>query len=156
MEQIVKTLVVEQEENGKGKTYNFMIEQRGEETLVLNTDTGVWKIDGSYNELAKLADRKESNIRIYTDHQLYHQLTDDKLLSYDPDETEYKEFSLLILETSEKCNLRCKYCFESAESSGDNMSCETAIKAFKKFIELDSCKKDICVEFNGASCIIQI
>lgn len=156
MEQIVKTLIVEQKckENGKEKTYNLMLEQRGEETLVLNTDTGVWKIDAGYNELAKLADKKEPNIRIRTDHQLYHQLAEDKLLSYDLNETEYKEFSLLILETSEKCNLRCKYCFESAKGSGENMSCETAMNAFKKFITLDNCKEGVCVEFNGGEALL--
>ena len=42
MGQIIKTLVIEREdvEKGKEQSYNFMFEQRGNEILVLNIDTG--------------------------------------------------------------------------------------------------------------------
>lgn len=156
MEQITRTLVIEQEhgESGSEQSYHFMLEQRDQETLVLNIDSGVWKIDASYNELIKLAETEGLIVRICTDSKMYQQLTEDKLLDYNADKTEYREFSLLILETSEKCNMKCKYCFESAGSSGENMSCETAIRAFKKFIALDNCKTNICVEFNGGEALL--
>nr|WP_300657073.1 hypothetical protein [uncultured Acetatifactor sp.] len=63
MGQIIKTLVIEREdvEKGKEQSYNFMFEQRGNEILVLNIDTGVWKIDSSYSELMKTAESRKSS-----------------------------------------------------------------------------------------------
>ena len=139
MGQMTRTLIIEQGDGAREKeqSYNFMFEQRGNDVLALNTDTGVWKIDSSYSELLKIADTESQSIRIRCNDQIHNQLAEDKLIDHVSEETKYEEFSLLILETSEKCNLRCRYCFESATSCGENMSCETAIKAFKKFIGLD-------------------
>lgn len=156
MGQIIKTLFIEREdaEKGKEQSYNFMFEQRGNEILVLNIDTGVWKIDSGYGELMKTVNSGNQSIRINCNDTIYNQLADDKLINHVPDDTRYGEFSLLILETSEKCNLRCRYCFEDATNNGTNMSCETAIKAFEKFIALKCCRASVCVEFNGGEALL--
>ncbi len=156
MGRIIKTLIIEQREgsNGKEQSYNFMFEQRGEEALVLNIDTGVWKIDSGYRELAKMAETENTGIRIGSNGPIYDQLMEDKLISQVSDEAKYEEFNLLILETSEKCNLRCRYCFESATNCGENMSSETAVKAFEKFIALEKCSTSVCVEFNGGEVLL--
>lgn len=156
MGQIIKTLVIEREdvEKGKEQSYNFMFEQRGNEILVLNIDTGVWKIDSSYSELMKTVNSENQSIQIDSNDIVYNQLVNDKLINHVPDEARYGEFSLLILETSEKCNLRCRYCFENATNKGANMSCETAVKAFEKFIALENCRALICVEFNGGEALL--
>lgn len=47
------------------KEYRFYVEQRNNKTLVLNVDTGVWKIDEEYNELFDL--KQTSNEIILSD-----------------------------------------------------------------------------------------
>ena len=48
--------------DGEAKEYRFYIEQRNNKTLVLNIDTGVWKIDEEYNELFELLQNKSERI----------------------------------------------------------------------------------------------
>ncbi|MCI9337054.1 MAG: hypothetical protein HFH93_05850 [Lachnospiraceae bacterium] len=65
MGRIIKTLIIEQREgsNGKEQSYNFMFEQRGEEALVLNIDTGVCGYTGAYIFVGRI---KNKSMR-YTD-----------------------------------------------------------------------------------------
>ena len=95
MGRIIKTLIIEQREgsNGKEQSYNFMFEQRGEEALVLNIDTGVWKIDSGYRELAKMAETENTGIRIGSNGPIYDQLMEDKLISQVSDEAKYEELT---------------------------------------------------------------
>lgn len=96
---MTRTLIIEQGDGAREKeqSYNFMFEQRGNDVLALNTDTGVWKIDSSYSELLKIADTESQSIRIRCNDQIHDQLAEDKLIDHVSEETKYEEFSLLIL-----------------------------------------------------------
>ncbi|MBQ7358470.1 MAG: radical SAM protein [Lachnospiraceae bacterium] len=142
------------EKNGDLKhELNFWMQQRNEETLLLNIDTGVWKIDPKYNQLfEETLDTKKMDV--FVDTSLFRKLQEDDLLEIAVDDNRDNAFRLLILETSERCNMRCKYCFEDAKTRGANMNTDTAIKAFKKFISLEACGDSICIEFNGGEALL--
>ena len=93
---MTRTLIIEQGDGAREKeqSYNFMFEQRGNDVLALNTDTGVWKIDSSYSELLKIADTESQSIRIRCNDQIHDQLAEDKLIDHVSEETKYEEFSL--------------------------------------------------------------
>ena len=133
---------------------DLMVEQRDGETLVLNCNTGIWKVDCCYNDLFAMDENEEGVVDIYTTTPIYNQLVKDGLMETDEEEEKNEEFRLLILETSEKCNLGCKYCFENANTKGKNMSKQMALKAFRKFISLEGCANSICVECNGGEALL--
>lgn len=133
----------------EAKEYRFYIEQRNNKTLVLNIDTGVWKIDEEYNELFKSVGR-EKNYILSKKQKEYEILLKDKMLDEVDISTEVDDkFRLLIFETSEKCNMQCKYCFEDAQIKGCNMTLETAMKAVNLFMGLKKCADTVNIEFNG-------
>ncbi len=139
------TLCIEGEE----KEYHFYIEQRNNKTLVLNIDTGVWKIDEEYNELFDMI-QNEGGVILSKTRKVYETLLKDKMLDEINMPTEVDDkFRLLIFETSEKCNMQCKYCFEDAQVKGCNMTIETALKAVDLFMNLEKCADTVNIEFNG-------
>lgn len=49
--------------------------------------------------------------------------------------TEKPQPESVLLMTSDRCNLNCKYCYRAAEKVGDNMSAEIAIKAIDEVFD---------------------
>lgn len=132
-----------------GETAEFYIDFRDGKCLVLNVDSGVWKIyDNAI--LGLEADQELSNNiknTIYEDGLFY----DTKELECIPDTD---KFALLILEVTDACNMKCDYCFEGKkEHCHTYMKTETACKAFELFSQLN-CSERIMVEFNGGEALL--
>lgn len=132
----------------KYEDMNFYIETRNEKMLVVNIETGVWKV---YNE-----DEIEIVENCFAEKTL-ERLKNDGLLEKTiqlPVIEGEEEFTLLILEMTKNCNLKCDYCFENAGiEKSEFMKMETAIRAFELFSEISTSNR-IMVEFNGGEALL--
>lgn len=141
----------------KIKIKDIFVEKRGENYLFLNKQNGAWIILKDSETLYNLLNSKdETDIEVALDTREYEKLKvliDNKIIGERDDviiEQPYKnKFNLLILDTTDKCNLNCKYCSVNASTNGNFMKLDTAIRAFEIFTSLSNCSDKITVEFSG-------
>ncbi len=148
---LVKVKAEEQEE-----TFQFYMERRDDLTLVVNIDTGVWKVSEKLNDFFDFALGKDEVV-LDSSMQMYYELQESQMLQrIEVKKTVEDKYRLLIYEISEKCNLQCKYCFEDAQARGNNMTVDTALKAAELFMSLEKCADSLTVEFNGGESLINL
>lgn len=58
-------------------------------------------------------------------------------------------FNLIIIDTTNVCNLRCRYCSVSAESTGDYLSLENLQKGLGMVFNLPNISSPLSIEFSG-------
>ena len=66
----------------------------------------------------------------------------------------HDKFNLVIIDTTNTCNLRCKYCSVNADGNGLKLSPETAIKGFEAILNLPNISSSLTVEFSGGEPLV--
>lgn len=137
-----------QEFHIKYEDIDFYMQVKDNRIIVLNTESGVWKMyDKEDIEIVESSFSKTTLRKMKDDGLLERAI---QLSSIEGTE----EFTLLILEMTKSCNLKCEYCFENAGiEKSEFMTREIAIKAFELFSDI-SCSKRIKVEFNGGEALL--
>jgi uncharacterized protein len=127
---------------------NYYIKQRKDKILVLNKRTGAWYI-GQYNDEAGKSVNSIENIQ---DEKIVKILKEGGIVDNSCvciEQPFSDELTLLILDTTQSCNLACKYCFVDAPTRGLKMTLDTAIKALTLALEYKKCADTLTVEFSG-------
>lgn len=131
---------------------NIVIKQKGDKTLALNRNTGMWYVGKSDNEVIKDIlyygiDKLPSNLQTYETLSAAGVISDKD--SGEVEQPHSSELSLLILDTTSRCNLSCKYCFVSAEQEGTDMTLEIALSAISLALDYPNCSDTLTIEFSG-------
>lgn len=63
-------------------------------------------------------------------------------------------FNLIIIDTTNICNLRCKYCSVSAESDGNRLSIDALHSGLNKIFELPNLASTLSIEFSGGEPLV--
>jgi len=131
---------------------NIIIKHKEDITFVLNCNTGMWYVGKSDDEVIE-------DIKLYgidslpKESRTYETLTTANIISNDSsgcvEQPHSDKLSLLILDTTSRCNLSCKYCFVNAEQDGIDMSLEIALSAIILALEYSNCADTLTVEFSG-------
>lgn len=66
----------------------------------------------------------------------------------------HDKINLIIVDTTNTCNLRCKYCSVTATEKGVMLTPKTAITGFRNILELDNISTPLTVEFSGGEPLI--
>jgi len=67
----------------------------------------------------------------------------------------YKEIQpkLLLLRLTDRCNLKCRYCYTERSGKGNSMTFKTACGAIKSFFEISAC--DVHILFHGGEPLLE-
>lgn len=129
----------------------------GDEILLLNRETGRWYVGEDKNKTIDSLMNKSGCS--YENDELVKNLMEQNILNTDISdikiEMPYSDgLNLLILDTTNKCNLACKYCFASATMEGQLMNLETAMNALNMALNYTKCSDVLTVEFSGGEPLI--
>lgn len=122
--------------------------------LILNRETGRWFVGVDEDNAIENYINDSITFTDIKDHAIIKQLSEQNILFTDKNnsiiEQPYNDqLGLLILDTTNKCNLACKYCFVSATEKGVIMSLNTASKALELTLNSSKCANTLTIEFSG-------
>ena len=133
---------------------DIVLWKNADKVLILNRETGSWFVgEDQYNDIEKCLNG-EITLEKAKDCKLVEKLINENILFTDKGKSIIEkpyvdQLGLLILDTTNRCNLACKYCFVNATDSGVMMSLETALKALRAVLDSSKCADVLTIEFSG-------
>lgn len=114
----------------------------GDKILFLNAKNGAWGIL-----------KNEENIReqIFERSRFYKELLEMDFFIQENliEKPALDTMNLFIIDTTDKCNLRCEYCSAEASAQGKSLTLEIAVGAFRNFLGIKNINSCVTIEFSG-------
>lgn len=132
---------------------DLLYRRRENEIILLNRETGKWYVGKDEERIVeKLINTAGGSVDF--EKNLVKKLIQENILITNSENVSIEQpdselLSLLILDTTNKCNLACKYCFVSATEEGIFMPIDTAINALKLALNHPQCAQTLTIEFSG-------
>jgi uncharacterized protein len=129
----------------------FYVSRRYGKNLVLNPKGFKWAIvsDNGYDSLISYINGKKDY-----DKKIISKFKSDKILNqncndcYLEKENRKKNLAIVVLHTTDRCSLDCKYCYTNANKSKEDMPLEISKKTIDRIVEYEPIGK-ITLEFHG-------
>lgn len=119
---------------------------------ILKPDTGAWSITSKNNcfnlgiNYIDIINNKEAIIDYINNHNMLPNPIIEK-----PCEN---RINLFIIDTTNICNFRCKYCSVNASDCGSYLDYQTLMRGFHKFLDLPNINDYLTIEFSGGEPLI--
>lgn len=123
--------------------------EHGDKVLFLNAKNGAWGILKNNGDISEQTFEKS---RFYKGLQEMDFFSQEELI----EKPALNTMNLFIIDTTDRCNLRCEYCSAEASAYGKSLTLEIAIEAFDNFLNMKNINSCVTVEFSGGEPLLNI